>query len=41
MSASDQASEAEILQRWPLHALVWRDDPKALEVLIQEKQVGL
>lgn len=40
MSASEQASEAEIWQRWPLHVLVWKDDPKALEALIQEKQVG-
>ena len=40
MSASEQASEAEIWQRCPLHVLVWKDDPKALEALIQEKQVG-
>lgn len=37
---SEEASEAEIRQLWPLHLLVWKADHKALDTLLQEKQVG-
>ena len=36
---SEEVSEAEIRQLWPLHLLVWKDDHKALDRILQEKQV--
>ena len=40
MTMSEEVSEAEIRQLWPLHLLVWKDDHKALDRILQEKQVG-